>query len=112
MMFEMIWTAGLALAIGLLLFVWADVRKIGRELKTYRRDLMRNSLGGRTSDHYAGFSEEDYWKEAREEQEKERQQEVKPEIQQEPVKEDKRKVLTLKPGEEQVLREILLEFLN
>ena len=69
-MFEIFMMVGWTLLGILLLYLWADVREVKREMKNYRRDLMRNSLGGRTSDNYPGFSEEDYWKEAREAQEK------------------------------------------
>ena len=118
-MVEIFAVSGLALVSILLLCLWADVRELKRELKTWRRDFMRNSVGGRTSDGYPGFSEEAYWREAREAQEQESEEEAKahPEMervpgdcQPEPVRQ--RKVVTLKPGEEQVLREILVEFLS
>ena len=158
-MFEIFMMVGWTLLGILLLYLWADVREVKREMKNYRRDLMRNSLGGRTSDNYPGFSEEDYWKEAREAQEKDAKKARKSaplgaleesgeadtyleqiargqgnqpqEIRQQETRESggtaandripadsneeetlgRRKTLTLKPGEEQVLREILLEFL-
>ena len=89
----------------LLLYLWSDVREIKRELKAYRRDSLRNSVGGRTSDHYPGFSEETYWKEAGQETVDTKEQEEEPALQ-------RSRTLTLKPGEEQVLKEILLEFLG
>lgn len=107
----------------LLLCLWSDVRAVKRELKNYRRDFMRNSVGGRTSDHYRGFSEEAYWSEARQEAEG-AAGEVSGEIKciendshgekcaDAPPEGERSRTLTLKPGEEQVLREILLEFLG
>lgn len=174
-MFEIFMVVGWTLLGILLLYLWADVRELKQELKACRRDLMRNTIGGRTSENYSGFSEEDYWEEARRDQEKEKQgkkksqseknQEQKQEKRkfqneknqeqkqkkrdgsqnqdqgsnepemwmqegqgfqdqerkgqawegQEPYSgepEERRKTLSLKPGEEQVLREILMEFLS
>ena len=117
-MFEIFMILGMVVLGVLLLYIWSDVRELKQEVKSYRRDLMRNSVGGRTSENYEGFSEEDYWREAREEQAKE--QEGQRELQEddigtvlmEPASEERRKTFSLKPGEEQVLREILMEFLN
>ena len=90
----------------LLLYLWADVRDGKRELQEIRRERMRNSIGGRMSGQYPGFSEENYWREAEE-------QAAEPEPPKQPaLPEERTRVLTLKPGEEEVLREILLEFLN
>ncbi len=107
MVFEIFMMVGWTLFGIMLLYLWADVRELKQDLKTYRRDLMRNSIGGRTSEGYTGFSEEEYWKEAKEEE----PFEVQP-VQEEPVKSEKKRSISLKPGEEQVVREILTEFLN
>ena len=69
-MFEIFAMVGWVIVGILLLYLWADVREMKRDLKSCRRDLVRNSLGGRTSENYPGFSEEQYWKEARQEQER------------------------------------------
>lgn len=135
------------------LYAWADIREMKKEVKSYRKDLMRNALGGRTSDNYEGFSEEEYWREAREAQEKDGGKagrkgsapgnmeehvvdrcaepyivseggsaakgaqeaeltETSGEAQGSGKPGTVSRTLTLKPGEEQVLREILLEFLS
>ncbi|MCI8416773.1 MAG: hypothetical protein HFI33_04590 [Lachnospiraceae bacterium] len=103
-MFEIFAMVGWVIVGILLLYLWADVREIKRDLKNCRRDMVRNSLGGRTSENYPGFSEEQYWKEAR-------QEETEP-AQRKEEKLPPKKSASLKPGEEQVLREILAEFLN
>lgn len=107
MVFEIFMMVGWTLFGIMLLYLWADVRELKQDFKTYRRDLMRNSIGGRTSEGYTGFSEEEYWKEVKEEE----PFEIQP-VQEEPVKSEKKRGVSLKPGEEQVVREILTEFLN
>ena len=107
MVFEIFMMVGWTLFGIMLLYLWADVRELKQDVKTYRRDLMRNSLGGRTSESYTGFSEEEYWKEAREAEDLEAEF-----VQEQSVKSEKKKGITLKPGEEQVVREILTEFLG
>ena len=103
-MFEIFVMVGWTILGILLLYLWADVREMKRDLKSCRRDLMRNSLGGRTSEGYPGFSEEEYWKEARQEQAEE---ETAPP---EPKRSEKK--TPLNPKEEQVLRESLAELLG
>ncbi|MCI8852441.1 MAG: hypothetical protein HFI31_04600 [Lachnospiraceae bacterium] len=99
----------------LLLYLWADVREIKRDLKSCRRDLVRNSLNGRTSENYPGFSEEEYWREAKREQAdtgkkgQDRDLTTGPAISEAA---EEKKPAALKPGEEQVLREVLAEFLG
>ncbi len=107
MVFEIFMMVGWTLFGLIMLSLWADMREMKQDLKTYRRDLMRNQLGGRTSENYPGFSEEEYWRSAREEMALE--EEAAPE---EPARKEKRKEPSLKPGEEQVVREILSEFLG
>ena len=67
MVFEIFMMVGWTLFGLIMLSLWADMREMKQDLKTYRRDLMRNQLGGRTSENYPGFSEEEYWRSAREE---------------------------------------------
>lgn len=94
----------------LLMYLWGDVRRVKEDLRNYRREQVRTSVGGRLSPNYPGFSEEKYWEEAKIEQ-AEGEDAPDPEAAfGEPG--EKGRVLTLKPGEEQVLREILLEFLS
>ena len=107
LVFEIFMMVGWTLFGLIMLSLWADMREMKQDLKTYRRDLMRNQLGGRTSENYPGFSEEEYWRSAREEMALE--EEAAPE---EPARKEKRKEPSLKPGEEQVVREILSEFLG
>ena len=94
----------------LLMYLWGDVRRIKEELRNYRREQVRTSVGGRLSPNYPGFSEEKYWEEAGKEQAEGEEPSVPEAAFAEPR--EKGRVLTLKPGEEQVLREILLEFLS
>lgn len=100
----------------LLLYLWADVREMKQDLKNCRRDLVRNSLNGRTSENYPGFSEEEYWREARKERQKEAaskgQALTETENSEGLESEEPKKPAALKPGEEQVLREVLAEFLG
>lgn len=107
MVFEIFMMVGWTLFGLIMLSLWADVRELKQDLKTYRRDLMRNQLGGRTSENYSGFSEEEYWRSAREEIAMEEGH-----MPEEPVRKEKRREPALKPGEEQVVREILSEFLS
>ena len=113
----------------LLLYLWADVREIKREWKSFRREHMRNSLGGRTSEQYPGFSEEAYWKDMEKSEEAQRERAPEGDLPEGRLSEvclseqtefpdllkpceGRERVVTLKPGEEQVLRDILLEFLG
>ncbi len=97
-MFEICMIVGWALLFVLLLYIRADIRSMTRILKENKRDMLRSSFGGRTSQQYPGFNEEACWKA----EQKERGEEEKAEPRRAPIN----------ASEEQVLREVLTEFLG
>lgn len=101
-MFRIMMIAAWAVLLILILYLWADVREIRSVVKDTKRELMRSNLSARASESFPNFEQE-----AREEQEQQAQQ-----AQQEPEKPVKSVVKNLNPQEEQVLKEVLSEFLG
>ena len=98
-MFRMVMIAAWAVLLLLLLYLWADVREILGIVRDTKRELLRSNLSARAAESFPNFEQE-----AREEQEQQAQQETE-----KPVKNI---VKNLNPQEEQVLKEVLSEFLG
>lgn len=98
-MFRMVMIAAWAVLLILLLYLWADVREILGIVRDTKRELLRSNLSARAAENFPNFEQE-----AREEQEQQAQQETE-----KPVKNI---VKNLNPQEEQVLKEVLSEFLG
>ncbi|WP_440321281.1 hypothetical protein [Laedolimicola sp.] len=98
-MFRIVMIAAWAALLILILYLWADVREILGIVKDVKRELLRSSLSARAAESFPNFEQE-----AREEQEQQAQQETE-----KPVKSV---VKNLNPQEEQVLKEVLSEFLG
>ena len=93
-MFEIGLTIGWAALMILLLCIRADIRELSALMKENRRELLRNSFGGRGNESYPNFQEE-----ARKETKREK-------------KEEARQTSSLNQSEEQLLKEVLTEFLG
>ena len=98
-MFRIMMIAAWAVLLILILYLWADVREIRSVVKDTKRELLRSNLSARAPESFPNFEQE-----AREEQEQQAQQE--------PEKPVKSVVKNLNPQEEQVLKEVLSEFLG
>lgn len=99
-MFQIAMAIGWAALLVLLLYMWADVREIERAVKENKRELLRNNFGGRTSGNVPNpleFFPASGSQDAREEEEK-------------AVETSRQKPLD--ESEEQVLKEVLTEFLG
>lgn len=93
-MFEIGLTIGWAALMILLLCIRADIRELSALMKENRRELLRNSFGGRTNESYPNFQDEAYKETKREK------------------KEEPKQVRSLNQSEEQLLKEVLTEFLG
>lgn len=93
-MFQIGLTIGWAAIMILLLCIRADIRELSAIMKESRREQLKSSFGGRKNEVYPNFQKESY-KEAREDKE-----------------EEQRKPTVLNQSEEQVLKEVLTEFLG
>lgn len=93
-MFQIGLTLGWAAIMILLLCIRAEIRELLTMMKESRREQLKNSLGGRKNEVYPNFQEETN-RGSRQEKE-----------------EDRRKPSTLNQSEEQVLKEVLTEFLG
>ena len=98
-MFRIVMIAAWAVLLILLLYLWADVREILGIVRDTKRELLRSNLSARAAENFPNFEQE-----ARDEQEQQAQQETE-----KPVKSV---VKNLNPQEEQVLKEVLSEFLG
>lgn len=100
-MFQIFIVIGWAMLLVLLLIIWAEVQKLEKAVRENKRELLRSSLGGRGGRDYKSFQEENDWNQ---ENEAEQTGQV----------EQKRKTLasSLNESEEQILREVLTEFLG
>lgn len=92
-MFRIVMIAAWAVLLIVVLYLWADVREIRSVVKDTKRELLRSNLSARAAESFPNFEQE-----AREEQETEK-----------PVK---NVVKNLNPQEEQLLKEVLSEFLG
>ena len=98
-MIRIVMIAAWAVLLVVLLYVWADVRETGANVKEIRRELLRSNLSARAAESFPNFE-----KEGREEAEGKQQASAE--------KADKTGAKALKPEEEQVLDEVLTEFLG
>ena len=98
-MFRIMMIAAWAVVLILILYLWADVREILGIVRDTKRELLRSNLSARAAESFPNFEQE-----AREEQEQQAQQETE-----KPVKSVAK---NLNPQEEQVLKEVLSEFLG
>ena len=95
-MFQVLAFVGWAVLLVLLLYIWADVREIAGMVKERKRELIRSSFGTRASGKENNVSEGPKEKETKQVQRSEGSAAAKP----------------LKESEEQVLQEVLTEFLG
>ncbi|MCI8376797.1 MAG: hypothetical protein HFI29_15430 [Lachnospiraceae bacterium] len=93
-MFEIFMVMGWAAVMILLLFLRADVRELSGLVKENRREMLRGSLSARANESFPNFQMES------------RREERKP------PKESKKRTAPLNESEEQVLKEVLTEFLG
>ena len=98
-MFRIVMTAAWAVLLIVVLYLWADVREVLAVVKDAKRELLRSNLSARAAESFPNFG-----KEARETREAEGQQEAEEQI--------KAPGKSLDPREEQVLNEVLTEFLG
>ena len=94
-MFRIFMVIAWAVLLVLLLYLWADVREIAGIVKENKRELLRSSLNTRASESFPNFQEEQ--RAARQPQEDGEKQPQK---------------TALSASEEQVLNEVLTEFLG
>ena len=83
----------------LLLYLWADVREIAGIVKESKREILRGSLNARAAESFPNFQEEEK-KERQKNREKQGAEEKKPQG------------VPLNASEQQVLDEVLTEFLG
>jgi len=113
-MFQIVMIIGWMVLLILLLYVWADVREIANVVKDSKRELLRSNFGGRTSgktqvvwDEIRDSSMEKSRGKTRDEIRKESWNEAN-EVQEKKLADTE----ALKVEEEQVLQEVLAEFLG
>ena len=96
-----------AVLLVILLYLWAEIREIAMIVRENKRELLRRNLSGRASETFPNFQEED-------QKEREREQQRSREETEERSQEQGRKTrgMTLNASEEQVLDEVLTEFLG
>ena len=102
-MFRIVMIAAWAVLLILVLYLWADVREIRSVVKDIKRELLRSNLSARAAENFPNFE-----KEAREAREKEA------DGQQETAQRSSARSAgkSLNPQEEQVLNDVLTEFLG
>ena len=88
-----------AVLLVLLLYLWADVREIAGIVKESKREILRGSLNARAAESFPNFQEEEK-KERQKNREKQGAEEKKPQG------------VPLNASEQQVLDEVLTEFLG
>lgn len=93
-MFEIGLTIGWAAIMILLFCIRADIRELSTIIKESRREQLRNSFGGRANEVYPNFQAESHKVSGKEK------------------KEEPRQISSLNKSEEQVLKEVLTEFLG
>lgn len=112
-MFQIFMIIGWAVLFIILLYLWADVRRIAEMVKDSKRELIRSSFGGRSSGKDKDFRQEMQQQEAQ--QQEAQQQEMQKEVQnreEEAAQSREGSVSVLKESEEKVLQEVLTEFLG
>ncbi len=100
-MFEICMVTGWAAAMILLLLIRAEIRELSGLMKENRRELLRNNMGNRGGESYPNFQEEARRKRTHG---GEAQRERKPEPEKQSIR--------LNESEEQLLKEVLTEFLG
>lgn len=100
-MFRIVMIAAWAALLILILYLWADVREILGIVKDAKRELLRSSLSVRASESFPNFE-----KEAGEAEGQDRK------MPQEPERQKKSDAKSLNFQEEQVLNDVLSEFLG
>lgn len=98
-MFRIVMIVAWAVLVILVLYLWADVREVLAVVKDAKRELLRSNLSARAAESFPNFG-----KEAQETREAEGQQEAE--------EQTKAPGKSLDPREEQVLNEVLTEFLG
>jgi len=108
-MFQIFMFVGWIALLVILLYVWADVRELTGAVKEIRREMMRSSLSGRTSGNrqqtWEQDTEQDGAMELSNRDEKQREEYA---VRQEKMRKDDAK----QPSDEQILQEVLAEFLG
>lgn len=97
-MIRIVMIAAWAVLLVVLLYVWADVRETGANVKEIRRELLRSNLSARAAESFPNFEKEG-------QEDKEKKEQALADV-------DKTGTKALKPEEEQVLDEVLTEFLG
>lgn len=100
-MFRIVMIAAWAALLILILYLWADVREILGIVKDAKRELLRSSLSTRASESFPNFE-----KEAGEAEGQDRK------MPQDPERQKKSDAKSLNFQEEQVLNDVLSEFLG
>ncbi|GEM_PF-4339196 len=100
-MFRIVMIAAWAALLILILYLWADVREILGIVKDAKRELLRSSLSARASESFPNFE-----KEAGEAEGQDRK------MPQDPERQKKSDAKSLNFQEEQVLNDVLSEFLG
>ena len=98
-MFRVFIVIAWAVLLVLLLYLWADVREIAGIVKESKREILRGSLNARAVESFPNFQEEEK-KERQKNREKQGAEEKKPQG------------VPLNASEQQVLDEVLTEFLG
>lgn len=93
----------------ILLYVWADVREIAAVVRETKREMMRSNFGGRTAGKWQVPAGDISGQEVRAMQE---EMEMKARAGWTPEEKRPAQDLALKPSEEQILQEVLAEFLG
>ena len=107
-MFQIFMIIGWAVLLIILLYLWADVRRIAEMVKDSKRELIRSSFGGRNCGKEKDFRQEMQKQEAQKQEMQKEAQNQKEEA----VQRAGGSASVLKESEEQVLQEVLTEFLG
>lgn len=100
-MFRVFMVIAWAVLLVLLLYLWADVREIAGIVKESKREILRSSLNARAAESFPNFQEEqENQKKNQENQEGQKREQKKPQG------------VPLNASEQQVLDEVLTEFLG
>lgn len=98
-MFRVFIVIAWAVLLVLLLYLWADVREIAGIVKESKREILRGSLNARAAESFPNFQEEE-----KKERQKNREKQG--------AEEKKLQGVPLNASEQQVLDEVLTEFLG
>lgn len=101
-MFQACMIIGWAVLLIVLLYVWADVREVAAIVKENKREMLRKNIGSRASGNYPNLREDSGMK-------TEESAELEGEMEEPGVQ---KRTISLNESEEQILREVLTEFLG